>query len=293
MSCGHYGIGEKLEIGISETYRYLGFHSIDTCLQILIVLDALFHLTNAECHFAYCFWLTLRSQTIMFEPDFCQFVGIILAKGLGCPPSVEGPCLLGCPRMDIPCQLHAKLKFHLSRFQVAHIHHPETFHSILVGFAQFVADERWRYGAEPDIRAGIAQVAQVIVDAISAGTELFGRGRKLTDIGIVVVYPAECHIIGYLETGIIQRECFLVRDIDLRYPGGIASQGVGDNLPLCGNDVGKTCQLCFLTFVSKQSHVLQSSHANIVDGFIITSLTCTLGPVVGDLCGVVGKAETL
>ena len=100
--------------------------------------------------------------------------------------------------MDIPRQLHTKLKFHLSRLQVAHIHHPETCHSILVGFAQFVADERWRYGAEPDIRTGIAQVTQVIVDTISAGTELFGSGRKLTNVGIVVVYPAECHIIGYL-----------------------------------------------------------------------------------------------
>ena len=196
-------IGHEFEIGILQALGNAGLKSLYAGSKSLIVLDALFHLRNCEGDIINSLRLALCRKTIMFQPNFCHLIGYILAKCLGSPPTTELPGIFWCPGINVPSQFHTKLELGLSRLDVAHVNHPETLHTVLVGFRQLITDEGRRDGAEPNIGTGIAQIGKVVIDAVSTAAFTFVGSRKLADVGVVVIHPTHRHIVRNLQTCII------------------------------------------------------------------------------------------
>ena len=178
-----------------------------------------------------------------------------------------------------------------SGLDVADVDHPEARHAVLVGFRQFVADEGGRDGAEPDVGTGIAQVAEMVVDAVSAAPFPFLCRWQLADEGVVVVNPAHRHVVGNPQSRIVEGEGFLVGDVDLWHFRGVAAQGVGDDFALGGDDVGQSLQLSRLSVVAEQGNVLQSAHADVVDALVAACLAGAFGPIVVATLRIGGKRE--
>ena len=113
----------------------------------------------------------------------------------------------------------------------------------------------------------------------------------MSDEGVVVVNPTHCHVVGNFESGIVECECFLVGDVYLWHFCGVSTKGVCDDFALCGDDVLEALQLCCLSFVAEQGDVLESSHADVVDAFIVSCLAGAFCPVVYATLGIGGKRE--
>ena len=285
------GIGHQLEVGILQALRDAARQGLHTGGKCLIVADALLHLLGRKGDFIDGLGLALCRQAVVLEADVAYLVGKVLAEGLRRPPPAELPRFVRRPSVHVPCQLHAELKLYLRRLDVAYVHHPEARHAVLVGLRQLVAYQRGRDGAEPDIGARVAEVREMVVDAVASAAPPLGCRGQLAYEGIVIVHPAHGHVVGNPESRIVECEGFLIGDVYLRHLRRVAAQRVGDDFALCRDDVRQALQLCRLPVVAEKGNVLQAAHANVVDAFVAAGFACTLGPVVVTALGVGGKSE--
>ena len=107
------------------------------------------------------------TQAIVFLLDGGDGIGILIAKGAGCPLTTVVDGILRCPLVDVPCEIHAEFELHLGRLDVAHIDDPQGTDALVVGSRQLVADKRGRVGDYPQVVSRRTPVGHVVVDAIT------------------------------------------------------------------------------------------------------------------------------
>ena len=120
----------------------------------------------------------------------------------------------------------------------------------------------------------------MVIDAVTSASLSLVRSGKLPNVGVIVINPAHRHIIGNLQSCVVERECFLVGNVDLGHFRGVATKGICDDFALSGDNVGKSLELSSLPFITEKGNILKSSHAYIVDSFVVASLTSPFCPIV-------------
>ena len=140
------------------------------------------------------------------------------------PPEIE--------RVDVPGHRQEEIDRKFTRLDIAGVQQPYAVGRRVVGFAQLLVHQRRRGGVHPEVIVRTAQVGRMIVDARTPGTFLLRGTAQAFHVAVVVVGPDDRHIVGELQSPVVDIEHLLVGGEHLRNLLRGSAQHVCQNMPL-------------------------------------------------------------
>ena len=139
-----------------------------------------------------------------------------------CPELSAEPCLVmpvecrGTDTIDIPCHIEEQFKIVARHLHVVNIRNPEFAHVVVVGLAHLIIDQTGLCGGQPEIVVRAPPVTEMIIDAATTLPLLFAGIRVTRHVAIVIITPHQCHIVGHLQSHLVELQHLLIRYKHLR-----------------------------------------------------------------------------
>ena len=138
-------------------------------------------------------------------------------------------------RVRVPCHREEEGGGIFHRLQVADVDDPQPVRAVLPGEVHLLPHARHRIGVEPLVVAGVADIIEMVIDAVPARAAIARRGQP-PDIAPIVVRKQQRHVVRDAHPLVVIILHLLVERPDLRRLGGGAAGRLGDDPPLVGDD---------------------------------------------------------
>jgi len=162
--------------------------------------------------------------------------GVLLAELLRGPARVVAGQVVGADGLGIPGEVEEEAHGKLHRLDVADVDDPQVAHAGLVGERHLLPDALDLADVEPSVGDGGADVVDVVIHAVAAGTfQVLGAG-EVADVAPVVVGEEDEDVVIHPHPLVVVVLDLLVERPDLGDRGGGFAEDLGEDGALVADD---------------------------------------------------------
>ena len=180
----------------------------------------------------------------------------------------------------VPCHVKEKFKVVTCHLHIVYISNPLPSRSMPICLAHLLVDESWLRRSQPKVIVRTPPIAQMVIHTRATLASLLLLIRQTSHIAIVVVAPYQSHVFGHLQTIFINLQHFLIRYKSLRDAFYILSHILPQHLTLIVNYLLQPVGLLFQVPRPFHVSIMNASHTNSIDIFILPRFLQARNPVV-------------